>query len=94
MLLNAQDRESGLRYSELAYGDEFLGSHVLRIPSPADNGKEGTNVRDSRGKAKQFTTVNGRTVIIKESVVYSNKGILSWGRDEGRYLLVLQASKR
>jgi hypothetical protein len=31
-------------------------------------------VRDNRGKAKQVTTFNGRTVIIKENSVYSNKG--------------------
>ncbi|KAL9104797.1 MAG: hypothetical protein Q9163_000295 [Psora crenata] len=32
------------------------------------------NVRDSRSKAKQFNTINGRTVVVKESFVYSNKG--------------------
>lgn len=37
-------------------------------------GKDDSNVRDSRGKAKQVTTVNGRTVIVKENSVYSNKG--------------------
>ncbi|KAI9782745.1 MAG: hypothetical protein M1839_004733 [Geoglossum umbratile] len=31
-------------------------------------------MRESRGKAKQFTTVNGRTVVVKDSFVYSNKG--------------------
>lgn len=31
-------------------------------------------MRDNRGKAKQFTTVNGRIVVVKESFVYSNKG--------------------
>lgn len=31
-------------------------------------------MRDNRGKAKQVTTFNGRTVIIKENSVYSNKG--------------------
>ncbi|KAH0563354.1 hypothetical protein GP486_002073 [Trichoglossum hirsutum] len=30
-------------------------------------------MRDSRGKAKQFTTVNGRTVVVKDSFVHSNK---------------------
>lgn len=39
-------------------------------------GKDGTSVRDSKGKAKQVTTVNGRTVIIKENSVYSNKGMI------------------
>lgn len=31
-------------------------------------------MRESRGKAKQFTTINGRTIIIKDAFVYSNKG--------------------
>lgn len=31
-------------------------------------------MRDNRGKAKQVTTFNGRTVIIKENSIYSNKG--------------------
>ncbi|KAJ5587777.1 Myosin light chain kinase-like protein [Penicillium hispanicum] len=75
-LVGSRDRESGLYYSDLVASEEFLGSHVLRIPinlSPA-NGKEDWNVRDNRGKAKQVTTFNGRTVIIKENSVYSNKG--------------------
>ena len=52
--------------------DDFLASHVLRIsetPLPGSG-----NVRDSKGKAKQFDTVNGKTVVVKESFVYSNKG--------------------
>ena len=53
-----------------------MGSHVLRIPisTGSVNGKDDSSVRDSRGKAKQVTTVNGRTVILKENSVYSNKG--------------------
>ncbi|RDW89065.1 hypothetical protein BP6252_01097 [Coleophoma cylindrospora] len=31
-------------------------------------------MRESRGKAKQYTTVNGKTVVIKDAYVYSNKG--------------------
>lgn len=75
-LIGSRDRESSLYYSDLVVSEEFLGSHALRIP--VTNGTAGTkddlNVRDSRGKAKQVTTVNGRTVIIKENSVYSNKG--------------------
>ena len=41
-----------------------------------ENTKEVGNARDNRGKAKQFTTLNGRTVVVKESFVYSNKGVL------------------
>ncbi|GAB1196262.1 hypothetical protein APSETT444_005531 [Aspergillus pseudonomiae] len=78
-LIGSRDRESSLYYSDLVVSEEFLGSHALRIP--VTNGttgtKDDTNVRDSRGKAKQVTTVNGRTVIIKENSVYSNKGFKS-----------------
>lgn len=75
-LIGSRDRESSLYYSDLVASEEFLGSHVLRMPiSPGSaNGKEESNVRDNRGKAKQLTTFNGRTVIIKENSVYSNKG--------------------
>jgi hypothetical protein len=34
-------------------------------------------MRENRGKAKQYTTINGRTVVIKDAYVYSNKGRLS-----------------
>ncbi|KAJ5893911.1 hypothetical protein N7495_005602 [Penicillium taxi] len=77
-LVGSRDRESNLQYSDLVTSEEFLGSHVLRIPiNTGPNGKEESNVRDSRGKAKQVTTFNGRTVIIKENLVYSNKGFKS-----------------
>ncbi|KAJ5098984.1 hypothetical protein N7532_005985 [Penicillium argentinense] len=78
-LTGSHDRESGVLYSDLVASEEFLGSHVLRIPinSSSINGKEESNVRDSRGKARQVTTFNGRTVIIKENSVYSNKGFKS-----------------
>lgn len=78
-LTGSRDRESNILYSDLVASEEFLGSHVLRIPinSGSTNGKDESNVRDNRGKAKQLTTFNGRTVIIKESSVYSNKGTKS-----------------
>lgn len=75
-LIGSRDRETGLYYSDLVASEEFLGSHVLRIPIttiPA-GGKDETSVRDNRGKAKQLATLNGRTVIVKENSVYSNKG--------------------
>ena len=40
--------------------DEFLAGHVLRISGTVEPGNG--NVRDNRGKAKQFTTVNGRII--------------------------------
>lgn len=75
-LIGSRERESNLLYSDIVAQEDFLGSHVLRIPinSGSTNGKEDSNVRDNRGKAKQVTTFNGRTVIIKENSVYSNKG--------------------
>ncbi|KAJ5281287.1 hypothetical protein N7478_006659 [Penicillium angulare] len=78
-LVGSRDRESGIYYSDLVASEEFLGSHVLRIPinTGSKDGKEESNVRDNRGKAKQVTTFNGRTVIIKENSVYSNKGFKS-----------------
>lgn len=47
-------------------------------------------MRDSRGKAKQFTTINGRTVVVKESFVYSNKGGLRNTASAGWILLLNQ----
>jgi hypothetical protein len=75
-LIGSRERESNLLYSDLVASEEFLGSHVLRIPihTGSANSKEENNVRDNRGKAKQVTTFNGRTVIIKDNSVYSNKG--------------------
>jgi hypothetical protein len=40
-------------------------------------------MRENRGKAKQYTTVNGRTVVVKDAYVYSNKGLFDgyqWGQ--------------
>lgn len=78
VLLTSRDRETNSPLIEIVNTEEFLDSHVLRIPEPQGPGgaKEPGSVRDTRGKAKQFTTVNGRTVVVKESLVYSNKGML------------------
>ncbi|KAK5947023.1 hypothetical protein PMZ80_001169 [Knufia obscura] len=74
-LINAQDRDTGKRYAELVEDEDFLGSHILRIPQE-QNAKE-NSIRESRSKAKTYSTVNNRSVIIKESMVYSNKGFKS-----------------
>ncbi|RDL42191.1 Uncharacterized protein BP5553_02170 [Venustampulla echinocandica] len=76
-LLTSRDRDSGALYSDLAGSEEFLGSHVLRIPTnhaATAGGKDAPNMRENRGKAKQYTTINGRTVVVKDALVYSNKG--------------------
>jgi hypothetical protein len=49
----------------------------LRIPGnagPAAGGKDVPNMRENRGKAKQFTTINGRTIVVKDNFIYSNRG--------------------
>ncbi|KAI1302263.1 hypothetical protein F5Y03DRAFT_213372 [Xylaria venustula] len=76
-LLTSREVESSAPLSDVVATDEFLASHVLRIPSPfsATGGKDGVgNLREWRGKAKQYTTLNGRSVVIKDAFVYSNKG--------------------
>ncbi|KAF8865566.1 hypothetical protein BDZ45DRAFT_612105 [Acephala macrosclerotiorum] len=76
VLLTSRDRESGVHYADLAGSEEFLGSHVLRVPAnhTTAGGKDAPNMRETRGKAKQYTTLNGRTVVVKDAYVYSNKG--------------------
>ena len=71
-LINAQDKEHGKRYADLVDDEDFLGCHILRV-AHEQNVKE-NSIRESRGKAKTYSTVNNRTVIIKENMVYSNKG--------------------
>ncbi|KAK2609074.1 hypothetical protein QQS21_002444 [Conoideocrella luteorostrata] len=77
VLLTSRDTDSGAPAVETVASEEFLSSHVLRIPPPnISSGIEdgGHNLREVRGKAKQFPTLNGRSIVIKDSVVYSNKG--------------------
>jgi hypothetical protein len=77
-LLTSRETESGQSTSELIASEEFLSSHVLKIPSsvvPAGGKETGVgNLRELRGKARQYNTLNGRSVVIKDSFVYSNKG--------------------
>jgi hypothetical protein len=77
VLLTSRDRDSNTAYADLSGSEEFLASHVLRVPGgvgPNNHGKDVGSVREARGKAKQYTTANGRTVILKDAYVYSNKG--------------------
>ncbi|KAG9775201.1 hypothetical protein KCU88_g5198, partial [Aureobasidium melanogenum] len=71
-LLYGQDRDTHKRFVDQVEDEEFLGSHILRV-GPNVTTKD-VNVRESRGKAKTYSTVNGRSVILKENVVYTNKG--------------------
>ncbi|KAF9876586.1 hypothetical protein CkaCkLH20_05994 [Colletotrichum karsti] len=82
VLLTHRETESGSTFNEVITSEEFLASHVLRIPASntaaAAGGKEAAqNLRELRGKAKQYQTINGRTVVIKDTHVYSNKGFKS-----------------
>ncbi|KAF2842537.1 hypothetical protein M501DRAFT_998873 [Patellaria atrata CBS 101060] len=80
VLLASRDRETNTSYYDLSTSEEFLASHVLRAPgglAPQSHNKDGSNFRDNRGKAKQYSTLNGRTVIVKDAFVYSNKGFKS-----------------
>jgi hypothetical protein len=55
---------------------------VLRVPGgvgPNNHVKDSGSFRETRGKAKQFTTANGRTVIVKDAFIYSNKGAQTHG---------------
>lgn len=78
-LLTSRETDSGSSSQEVIVSEDFLASHVLRIPGTAISaagGKEAAqNLREMRGKAKQYTTINGRTVVIKDTHVYSNKGL-------------------
>jgi ankyrin repeat protein len=78
VLLRSKDRDSNTPYADLAGTEEFLASHVLRVPGGGQpfgaNPKDAGNVRENKNKAKQYTTINGRTVVVKDSFVYSNKG--------------------
>lgn len=71
VLLTSRDRDTGTLYADLATSEEFIASHVIRITAPPG----AAIVRDNRGKAKQYTTINGRSIVVKESFVYGNKGI-------------------
>ena len=81
VLLTHRETDSGLAVSEVIASEDFLASHVLRIPNPgvAAGGRDGAahNVREARGKAKQFSTLNGKSVVVKDQFIYSNKGELA-----------------
>ncbi|RMZ68904.1 vps9 domain-containing [Pyrenophora seminiperda CCB06] len=77
LLLTSRDKESNTSYVDLSGSEDFLASHVLRVPGgvgPNNQVKDAGSFRETRGKAKQFTTANGRTVIVKDAFIYSNKG--------------------
>jgi hypothetical protein len=79
VLLNARDTETGAPLVASIASDEFLASHVLRIPVPKAQGAAGKdaaaqNLREMRGKPKVYNTFNGRSLVIKDNAIYTNKG--------------------
>ncbi|KAM5354388.1 hypothetical protein ACJ41O_001037 [Fusarium nematophilum] len=77
VLLTFRETEGGTSPAEVIASEDFLASHVLRVPGPngiAGAKDGGQNLREVRGKAKQFTTLNGKSVVIKDTFIYSNKG--------------------
>ena len=80
VLLASRDTESGAPLADSVSSDEFLGSHILRIgngKTSADGGKNGSaqNLREARGKPRVYNTINGRCILIKDNLIYSNKGM-------------------
>ena len=81
VLLNGRDDDMSMPYAEVTKMDDFLASHVLRVPANDDifTGRvtNSSTTRETKGKVKQYTTINGRIIVVKESSVYSNKGFRS-----------------
>jgi len=80
VLLDSRDADTGAPLSTSIASEEFLASHVLRIPAPrgttAGAKDAAQNLREMRGKQKVYNTMNGRSIVIKDSYIYSNKGTL------------------
>ncbi|KAL1839144.1 hypothetical protein VTJ49DRAFT_1840 [Mycothermus thermophilus] len=82
VLFNARDPDSGAPLLASIASDEFLASHVVRIPIPKGQGSgakdasgvAAQNLREMRGKPKIYGTINGRSIVIKENSIYTNKG--------------------
>ena len=74
VLINSKDRETGRPFSELVRDEDFLGSHVLQVTTGLNISKDVGNIRESKGKARQFSTLNGHTMIIRDNLVFTNKG--------------------
>ncbi|KAK4152447.1 hypothetical protein C8A00DRAFT_34863 [Chaetomidium leptoderma] len=78
VLLHARDTEMGAPLVASIGSDDFLASHVLRIPIPKAGGKDAAhNLREMRGKPKVYSTFNGRSLVIKDNCIYTNKGYKS-----------------
>ncbi|KAL9053463.1 MAG: hypothetical protein Q9162_004766 [Coniocarpon cinnabarinum] len=79
-LLTHKEHETQTDWEELVNSEEIISSHVVRVSSEFGSGplgKDGSSLRDGKGKAKQFATLNSKTVVVKDNFVYSNKGFKS-----------------
>ncbi|RDA89488.1 hypothetical protein CP533_3306 [Ophiocordyceps camponoti-saundersi (nom. inval.)] len=76
LLFTHRETENGTSVADLVASDDFLTSHVLRIPSSAKE-RDDVSLRDVRGKAKKFSTLNGRSVLVRDSIIFTNKGFKS-----------------
>ncbi|KAF4585400.1 VPS9 domain protein [Ophiocordyceps camponoti-floridani] len=75
LLFTYRETEYGGSVADLVASDDFLNSHVLRIPPPVkDRDAAAANLRDVRGKPKKYSTLNGRSVLVRDSIVFTNKG--------------------
>lgn len=78
VLLTHRETDSGASNRDVIASEDFLASHVLRIPPSGamGAGKDGGHtLRDMKGKAKPFNTFNSKSIIMKDSFIYTNKGI-------------------
>ncbi|RDA87437.1 hypothetical protein CP532_2818 [Ophiocordyceps camponoti-leonardi (nom. inval.)] len=76
LLFTHRETENGTSVADLVASDDFLTSHVLRIPTSAKE-RDDVSLRDVRGKAKKFSTLNGRSVLVRDSIIFTNKGFKS-----------------
>ncbi|PFH57924.1 hypothetical protein XA68_14413 [Ophiocordyceps unilateralis] len=75
LLFTHRETENGASVADLVASDDFLTSHVLRIPPSAkEKDSVGQSLRDVRGKAKKFSTLNGRSVLVRDSIIFTGKG--------------------
>ncbi len=73
-----RDRDTHAPYLDLVTSEDFLASHVVRVPAgatPLHNSIDISSFKENKNKAKQYSTLSGKTVVVKDIFVYSNKGM-------------------
>ncbi|KAK9482875.1 hypothetical protein V1527DRAFT_475048 [Lipomyces starkeyi] len=66
-ILYTIDQETSVSFGDLCTHEEFLSSHIIKIGVSAK----------AIGRARVYWTLNGRSVVIKDDIVYTNKGFKS-----------------